>query len=355
MKRHDGGKLSNIQALRAAAATLVIFVHFEIMLASIGLPAFGNSGVDLFFVISGYIMVHTTYGHPVSAADFLKNRVARIVPLYWLATLVVFLIAVIVPQLLQTPAANAVSLIKSLLFIPFERVPGDLAPVFFLGWTLNYEMFFYLLFAAGLLFRCSALGLGFTLAALAALAVAGRVWPPEDPALRFYTFPIMLEFALGMLVALFFRKEWTFSHPGWRFFLVALVLLGLVLLVAPPLFPQIGWLSGVISRGLPAAMMVWAALALESRGDFVKNGFWVRLGDASYAMYLTHPFVAQIFQKLCIAFQTRGLVSLLLLIAAVAAIMTTALVVHAWIEKPLTRVARRLLGVVPRKHAFHVA
>lgn len=354
MKTHDSGKLSNIQLLRAIAATLVIFVHLEPTLATMGLPAFGASGVDLFFVISGYIMVYTTYGRGVTGLDFLKNRIARIVPLYWLMTFLVFLVALIVPNLLQSTSADLVSLFKSLLFIPFERAPGDMSPIFFLGWTLNYEMFFYALFAFGLFFRSSPGGIFFTISVLLALSVTGSTWPASNPLVQFYTAPIMLEFALGMLIALFFRKAWNFSHPAWRLVLTVLGLTGLAALTAPPLVSHVK-LAVFISRGMPAAITVWSALALESRGDYVKKGFLVRLGDASYAMYLTHPFVAQVFQKIAIRLHTQGLVTLAVLILAVAAAAAVALWVHAKVEKPLTAMARRLLGVTPRRHAFHVA
>lgn len=355
MAAHERGKLSNIQVLRALAATMVIFVHLKLLLASVGLPAFGASGVDLFFVISGYIMVYTTYGKKVPATDFVRNRIARIAPIYWLMTLLVFAIALVAPSLLQSTTANPVFLIKSLLFIPFERAPGDLSPILFVGWTLNYEMFFYALFALGLLFRSSVQGVLFTLGALAALTPAGLAGISGGRLFHFYTSPIMLEFALGMVIALAVRKEVKLAAPAWRYVLVVLVLLGLAVLVAPPFLPAAGRFNGFLCHGLSAAAMVWAALALEGRGDSVKPGLLARLGDASYSMYLTHPFVVQIFQKVFAHFATHALVSLALIAACVAAVAATALMVHRWVELPLTHAARQLMGIRPRPRVFHVA
>jgi len=357
MTAQDGGKLSNIQVLRALAATLVIFVHLKPLLATINLPAFGASGVDLFFVISGYIMVYTTYGRHVSAADFARNRIARIVPIYWLMTVLVFAIAAAAPALLQSTTANPVFLIKSLLFVPFYRAPGDMSPILFVGWTLNYEMFFYAVFALGLLFRTSLQGVMFTLSVLAALSLAGSFAGTGalsgSGLFQFYTSPIMLEFALGMVIALVNPPK--LSASVWRYVLIALILLGLGLLIAPPFLPAAGRFNGFLSHGLPAMAMVWSALALESRGDSVGQGLLVRLGDASYSMYLTHPFVVQIFQKLLSGLVTHGLFSLLLIALSIGAVMATALAVHRMVEVPLTRMARHVMGIRPRPRAFHVA
>src|SRR6185437_14170487 len=134
--------LDNIQALRAIAALLVVFVHLAVPVAALGVAPFGAGGVDLFFVISGFIMVYTTVGRPISGAEFLGRRIVRIVPLYWLLTLAVFGIALIAPTLLQFTTASWGQLLKSLFFIPFAKANGDVQPVLFLGWTLNYEMFF---------------------------------------------------------------------------------------------------------------------------------------------------------------------------------------------------------------------
>jgi peptidoglycan/LPS O-acetylase OafA/YrhL len=352
---HDGGKLSNIQVLRAVAATLVIFVHLKILLSAIGLPAFGASGVDLFFVISGYIMVYTTFGRRVSAADFIRNRIARIVPIYWLMTLLVFLIALVAPTLLQSTTANVIFLIKSFLFIPFYRAPGDFSPILFVGWTLNYEMFFYALFALGLLFPSSLQGLLFTLVVLAGLSLAGSLGLSEDSVFQVYTQPIILEFALGMLIAIVFRKSWVFSAPVWRYVLIALALLGLAVLIAPPFLPGTGRFNGFLSHGLAAALTVWAALALEKRGDYVRMGLLVSLGDASYSMYLTHPFVVQTFQRLFASAGGNSLVSTLFIGLCLVAVMALALVVHRMIEVPLTRLARHVMGIGARPRAFHVA
>lgn len=135
-------RIDSIQLLRAVAAIAVVTQHVPI-------PIFGDGlwGVDLFFVISGFIMCHATAR---SGRNFFLKRIIRIVPLYWLGTLFIYALALTLPQLLNTTTANPVDLLKSLLFIPFIK-GGIPVPIVFQGWTLNYEMFFYGLFWISLL------------------------------------------------------------------------------------------------------------------------------------------------------------------------------------------------------------
>src|SRR5262249_39672775 len=135
--------LDSLQALRAVAALSVVLYHIDF----IGRGAFG---VDIFFVLSGFIICHVT------AADrqhFLLKRLIRIVPLYWARTLVVCALALAAPRLLQTTSDSWMGLLKSLFFIPYEKESGRVYPVLFLGWTLNYEMFFYVVFSIALALR----------------------------------------------------------------------------------------------------------------------------------------------------------------------------------------------------------
>ena len=133
------------------AALLVVFVHLDELLPRLGLPLFGGAGVDIFFVISGFIMVHTTMDRDdVTPWSFMAGRISRIVPAYWVATFAVFGIALVAPSLLRTPHLPVGELLQSLAFIPFVKDSGLTQPLLFVGWTLNYERFFYLVFAMGL-------------------------------------------------------------------------------------------------------------------------------------------------------------------------------------------------------------
>jgi peptidoglycan/LPS O-acetylase OafA/YrhL len=128
-------KIEVIQVLRFLAAFSVMMVHLPVI-------GFGIWGVDIFFVISGFIMMYVTENNQ---KNFLVKRIIRIVPLYWILTLGVFSIAIFYPDLLNNTTANFEHLIKSLFFIPFDKNGSGHFPILFLGWTLNFEVIFYIL------------------------------------------------------------------------------------------------------------------------------------------------------------------------------------------------------------------
>jgi len=346
--RSGGGKktavLVNIQVLRAAAAFLVIFVHIAPLAARAGASPhafeFGNSGVDLFFVISGLIMVFTTRRRETTAANFMAHRIARIVPFYWFMTFTVFAIALAAPALLQSTRADFGDLARSLAFVPYRKANGFVQPVVFVGWTLNYEMAFYVLFAAGLLTGRRVLGALLTLAALGAAAVAGYALRPAGLYGAFYTAPIVLEFGLGMLLGLALphlprsRTAARLAAPAGAFCMALLI-------VTPSIWPDA---DRFFLFGLPAAGAVFSALVLERAGAVVRVPLLTRLGDASYATYLTHFFVTQVAVKAAAVFGLADAGAAIALGAVTfAAAGAVGLAVHYGIEKPLSAAARRVL------------
>jgi exopolysaccharide production protein ExoZ len=213
-------KLHFLQALRAVAAWLVIVDHtlLEITQNQSGNSVthiawtLGSAGVDVFFVISGFIMVHIcweNFGRWAAAVDFLRRRVIRIVPLYWLATLA----ALAYHRVSATHGAHAgwSELLYSLAFIPYADDEGFWSPILPQGWTLSYEMMFYGLFALGLSFpRQIALpAVGVT---LGAFVIAGPFLSNETAA--YLASPIVLWFVLGMALAVVWRRC-GFAEPGW--------------------------------------------------------------------------------------------------------------------------------------------
>jgi exopolysaccharide production protein ExoZ len=342
------GTLANLQMLRAIAATLVVFVHLDILLAMLRIPAFGYGGVDLFFVISGFIMVYTTHNRGITAADFLENRFVRVAPIYYVATLAVYGVALVAPAILQATSTDPIQLLKSLLFIPFVKGNGLVEPVLFVGWTLNYEMFFYVIFALGLLFKARTLGLSCTIGALLALTIAGLVVPSDNVIFKFYSSPIILEFALGMLIALVFYQGLLFKEKFWTPILVLALVISIADLVITPLFPYTP-LSRAMTCGPAAALAVTAAVGLETRGVFVKWAAIIRTGNASYSLYLVHPFITQAFQKLFVATRGGAALATLLIIVCLITTLLAAQFVHLMIERPMTRAVRNILGAVRLK------
>ena len=339
--------IKNLQALRAIAALLVVCVHLDILLGSLGLKTFGAGGVDLFFVISGFVMVHTTKNSPPGAMEFMTNRIARIVPIYWLMTFGVFALALAAPSLLQSTRADPVELVKSLLFIPFEKPNGRTEPTLFVGWTLNYEMFFYGLFALGLAFRRYLLGIYAVAWFLVALVGVGVLDKSLGAVPAFYTSPKMLEFVFGMAIGLYIDRAPKSAPQAMQHLMLAAVGFCLpTIVIAPLLWPDV---PSVITCGLPATVVVSGAILLERWGVKLENPSVMALGDASYVIYLSHPFVTQIGQAVGRKLETTGLASITLIVLTYAAVMLVGLVLHRWIEKPLSKTSRRLLATRPMK------
>jgi exopolysaccharide production protein ExoZ len=335
------GVLVNIQALRGIAAMLVVCVHMAPLFVMLGLPKFGAEGVSLFFVLSGYIMVETTSGRQVSPASFLKNRVSRIVPLYWAITLAVIALGLVAPHLLTGTNVTLLTTLKSLLFVPYRRLDGSMEPILFVGWTLNYEMAFYALFALSLCLDGVMLRAVAVLAVLVAAVVAGLVLRGGD-LWRFYTNQIILQFGAGVVIALFRRDiaRWVGGIPA---ILAGGACLALILALS---FNSV-LVPASISRsiaGAESAIIVGLALGLEDGGHKMTWPALLLIGDASYSIYLVHPFLTEavLLGSHHVHLGMPGIVGAV--IVAFASVLLVGGMLHASVEVRASRWARRVLG-----------
>ncbi|KIC26016.1 hypothetical protein GC1_14080 [Leisingera sp. ANG1] len=318
-------QVHNIQYLRAIAAMGVVVFHAGSVLRAGNISfeplAFGASGVDLFFIISGFVMVYTTHDQ-MTAREFAAKRMIRVVPVYYLITLLVFAISIAAPSLLQATTSDPVQLIKSLLFIPFEKSNGLVQPIVFVGWTLNYEMAFYALFAASLLLPAHR-----TAFVLAVLAAAVCLHPFSNGTLAaFYTSPILLEFAAGMILALIWRGRRN-RRTG---VLLVCAGIGAVILLA-----QIPGLHRSLLYGLPYLALTAGVLLLE--GSIRHNRILALLGEASYSIYLTHFFVTQFFAKIIKGLDAGPGLALIAFAASIIAAAAAGVLFHKIVEAPVTR------------------
>ncbi len=342
--------LLSVQILRAVAALGVVAHHVQLDFATrMGLPAalpdlnLGAAGVDVFFVISGFVMVHASeplFGRANGPRLFWLRRLIRIAPLYWAVTSLYLVLTLLLPDM-ATSRYSPGLIAASYLFFPFPREDGTMQPVVGLGWTLNYEMFFYLVFGGSLVFRRTAAIAG--VAGLLILAVAlGWIAGPLPDALGFWTDPIILEFVFGMLLAVAARSGLRL-RPATAVFLMGAGLFALAL--ALPMRMVMGLPRG-LAWGLPVALFVAGAVL----GDFRRSqGALARalgaIGDASYSLYLLHPFVIRFFRE----FWSRGLIdaaawpwayAALVVAAAIAA----ALVTYRLFERPVTQALQGLMA-----------
>lgn len=350
-------KLVSIQVLRAFAALLVVVHHAQFegaVLAGRTGQGFEPSrllpwaaGVDVFFVISGFIIVHAArplYGRAHGRARFLAHRIARLVPLYWLATALYLAVILGAPALLGAAPPLAPGYVAaSFLFWPALSPEGQPQPLYSLGWTLNFEMLFYLLFAVGLGWGRRA-AFAFVVACLCMLVVARLMLSDPPMPLAFWGAPIVLEFALGAAVGLA-RAEGLRLSVLPRLCLAAAGLALLFVAEEPTL------LTRPLAYGIPSLLLVAAASLgnpnpVPASSRLVTRA--VALGDASYALYLVHPFVLRIARE---GLSRAGLFPLLgpwtAIVLMIGLAVVGALLVHRYVERPLTRRARVLLDPRP--------
>jgi len=293
-------RLVSIQCLRGIAVLMVVFHH--VIHQSPGFLAVwpteaGQAGVDLFFVISGFVMVYVTHDRERSPQQFLAMRGARIVPVYWFYTMAAAALMFSLPQLFRSNELTAKHVLLSMLFVPHETGVGDdFSPIVKQGWTLNLEVFFYILFAIAMAISAHRRVM-LAASALITLALVGywmRFTGVSFGAAGFYFNDIILEFAFGMLIAKAFLR-------GKLDTLCAGLGLGLVLLGFAAIFLLDSFYtasSRAFVYGLPAVVVVIGALAFEGRSRAMSIPFLQFTGDASYSIYLVHIFPVAVMRAL---------------------------------------------------------
>jgi peptidoglycan/LPS O-acetylase OafA/YrhL len=352
-------KLASIQAFRAVAALLVLLYHLvntaafgwttadgEPQVLGAVLSAIGPGGVDLFFVISGVVMVLTCYdrfGRPRESARFLRRRVARIYPLYWVVTAGVLAVCWVRPELATRDKFAWPALVKSLLLWPQSAYP-----VVAVGWTLSYEMFFYLVFAVLLLAPRRLLAPALVLWGAATVALfamhsepAMKATPEGHLALPLYASPLALEFIAGCFIAVLAQRKATFgARSALALGSIGLIVGGSLVGMHWPKEAHFGLVRAALFGG-SSALLVYGAVAHEQLHG---SGPWrplVFLGDASYALYLTHMYVLWLLAAALPA-PTGGAVDTCgRMLAGVAACIAAAALVHLAIERPLNRTFQR--------------
>ena len=347
--------LPNMQVLRFIAALMVLISHLDREVRNtgiggsvapvmdvIGLP--WNCGVDLFFCISGFLMLYLTWDHfgeREYSLEFLKRRVIRVAPLYWLFTLLFAGLALAIPSVVLHGDISTVKILASLFFIPIPRSDGLIYPVLIAGWTLNYEALFYLLFGASLFLprRLAIIGLLFTFGTAGAWHMLA---PPSSPILFFWTNPIILEFILGMGAAYCYLRGVRLSLAV-RMTLGVLGLTLLILLNKHGLADTEAGLSPLprsLWAGLPAVMVLVAMMfgpQLRETSTLVR---WLVLGgNASYALYLSHMFATRAVSVLWRVLHLNS--GWGFMISGLIVAITLSILVFKFVETPILAVLRR--------------
>ena len=294
----SGARLDSLQALRALAALAVVFHHAGravtvnrpaglpeeglLLVPSARLVEVGSIGVDLFFILSGFLMIHISGKYRSgerSIGDFLAQRMIRIWPLYGLVTLFVCL-PLVRSALIggSLPFDFQPARLASLLFVPSFNEKGLLLPILAVGWTLNYEMLFYLCFAFSLLLARRHLLIPLS-ALIGSLFLIGQVAPAGALA-AFLDNGIIFEFLLGTLLAEA-NAAGRLPRLNPAIWLVA----SLLVLLFTVQF-ETGVLPRALAFGLPAALFLTGMVSLERSVTWPRLA--ILLGNASYSIYLVH-------------------------------------------------------------------
>lgn len=326
-------EIVSLQILRGVAAMLVVMVHSA---TPLGAPlAFGNIGVDIFFVISGFVMWLTTFGRHTTTGTFFLKRILRIVPLYWAITLALAFLGT--DPLGLRLSESIPDLLRSLFFIPYYDMEAEnkIYPILFVGWTLNVEMFFYAIFAVFLPFGPVLRFLGVS-AVLICLIIAGLSLQIEIAAFELLTDSIIGIFIFGMGLGVLYTATPVFQRKGW----LSALLLGLAGAAAYCAVNESG--LRVFDAGVVSLLIVVAVLAMEPLCRHAPVAPLRVLGDASYSIYLVHPIVLKLINQ-ALGPDPFGLPPWPTFFALMTASALGGVMVYYIFEKPVGRVLSRLV------------
>ncbi|OQP62016.1 hypothetical protein A3860_30500 [Niastella vici] len=360
-------KLHSIQFLRAVAAILVVYTHSIGMQANFSnssqqsffyLRNFGCIGVDLFFVISGFIitLIANNYTGTSQGLLFLKKRFMRINPIYYIASLLY--LGVLAVQIWATnksfylPLGSILnSLSDTIMIFPVSGDMSVYSPLLLLGWTLCFEWFFYIIFFTLVIFNTRNKVI-FLILAMTLLTVLGYIIKPSDFRLIFVTNPIILEFLLGIIICWIYLNTKTISVP----IAATCLLLGLgcyiylIFYGYGDVYHYKNVLSGQLSMkrfliwGIPSCLIVAGSIFLErnGKGNWIWKNKWMQLsGDASYSIYLSHLIVFELFN---ILFKKNGsfLPADMNIILVLSVSLLMGLGFYKIIEKPLLQYINKI-------------
>ena len=314
----DVKKIQYVEVLRFLAALAVVFVHLPISLN-------GHYGVDLFFIISGFIMMYSTRK---TCINFFKKRIIRVVPLYWALTIGVFIIALYFPSFLQNTTNNFIHFIKSLFFIPFDKNGIGHFPVLFLGWTLNYEMYFYLIFG---IFSYVNIEKRDILTSFFIVVIIFLFENSNNFILSVYSKTIVVEFILGMILyRILYIKKFDFH----LFILVLLACLPMILCSSERL----------LEKGLPMFVCFIVAHFLLSKKRI--PNYLVSLGGCTYSLYLIHPYIIRGINKIQPALGLSTIEYIIWCFFTITLCIITSFYIYKLLERPINNFFRSFLKKV---------
>lgn len=296
---HARCSLRWLQCLRGFSVLLVLGYHaasvVDIHLGGsplVGWLKFGHCGVDIFFVISGFILFYLhapEFGRTEKVHRYLRKRFFRIYPLYWILTTAVLIPALLLPGVIKGYKLSPASIIESYLLLP---VTFSGLPIIPPGWSLFHEVKFYLFFALLILLKAPWYRLW--LWAWAGMGVLSTAWIVRNPGTfrhvwdYFWTGPYHLLFLAGCVAAWIAMKR-PFASSSARFLLLTgFLVFGVI--VTGDITNWLPRLSRILGYGLAAFLMISACVTMDQTPQMAEKApRWLsRIGDASYSIYLVH-------------------------------------------------------------------
>ena len=333
--------LKGIQCLRGIAAMLVVALHAGIFTfgmsetGNIGVLTLGNAGVDIFFVISGFVMYVSTLSKEKSPLLFLYERWARIAPLYYLFTVIyVFLLFLDGSKL-----PSIADLFTTLAFIPWvNSISGVAMPVLGVGWTLNYEMIFYLFVCVAMVFPKNVRIISISIC-FGGLAASRFLFHPTNPALARLASPLWLEFIFGILAGKVLFPSCALDR--YRNILnncdIGMILsgVGFILMSVPVLCGLV--LPRTFGYGIPALAIVIGFAISEPLFDRPTMNWLRKIGDSSYSLYLSHGILIFVLRSVGIVLPQALTSCFLLLVVSIV----FGYLCYVFIERPFGSILKR--------------
>jgi len=284
--------LKSLQILRMIAATSVVYYHIYAQ------PNFGLFGVDIFFVLSGFVIALVIQNQS-SPKQFAINRISRIVPIYWILTTVLFLLICIYPPIVRKSTAETATFflyLKSLFFVAYYDIGQVKPPLLRVGWTLNYEMFFYACVWLSLILFKKHTSKAILILISGAFIAPFLISSPNIFFQEFFGSHYILEFLLGMLAFYIFNSK-SIKIPAILCPFIALCSYAFMA------FIDANEISGnrLLFFGIPSGILLLAMLGNENfyaKSSSKLIAVLTAMGDASYATYLSHFFLVEGFKRI---------------------------------------------------------
>lgn len=358
-------KLTFLQAFRGIAALMIVILHSRINyplnesnLISNWLFNSAGSGVDLFFVISGFIMVYTTRnsdGTFLYTTQFAIKRIVRIVPVYFIVTIIFFIVMHVAYKLVGADYNFVLQdVLKSFMFIPLDlnnaSPPFFGAPVLHVGWSLNYEMYFYFIIFISLLFKrfrwiLFSAWIAFSLLALPyifgnSVTITGFQDYNFDGYLNIVTSPLIWEFVAGVIIGLLYFTPLRIPNPVVARYIAWVSVAFTIWWIVSGIHGGVG----ITHWGLPMVIMVLCFVIASKTYDFIVPKWLIWLGDISFSLYLVHPIVTDTTSVLLwgtparTAIQDPSFIPLMIAISIGLAALS-----HRYLEKALSNKIRDII------------